>query len=55
MSGKSLGLVLIELFAIAMPFITLAVAYAIWRIGINTFEISQTLKEINKKLDSNRK
>ena len=52
MQGESFSLFLMLFYTYVMPLIILAIAYSIWRIGINTYEISCSLKELVKEMKS---
>ena len=61
MQSHSFSMFLVVFYTYVLPFVILAVAYSIWRVGINTFEISKSLKQIvdllnrdNKKSDFDR-
>jgi len=52
MNSQSYDLFLVAFYTYVLPLIIIAVAYSIWRVGINTFNISEALKEIKDKIDS---
>ena len=55
MNGQGYSLFLVVFYTYVLPFVIMAVSYSIWRIGINTFEIQKSLKQLVDIFDSDIK